>query len=418
MNLQDLLRDTFRTLWAHKLRTFLTMFGIAWGIISLTLMVAAGEGLRDGLQKQNQSFAKDVMIVFAGRTSLQAGGLRAGRRVRWEATDYVAVAQESPACRYVMPELGNTETIHSLYNSGTLEVTGALPPFSEIRSVDIAEGRFYNDEDNAAARRVAFVGSDATKQLFASHRAMGQTLWINEFPYTVIGVMRDKRQNSSYDGPDVNKIFIPFTSMLRDFPNKPPASPTSVDRLLVQPFSRATHEDCVRQVRRSLAHLHSFDPADKEAAGIWDTVKEAEANDLILDGMEYFLGAVGITTIFLGGISVMNTMLVAVRERTREIGIRKAVGATRRNILGQFFAESMLVVFVSGGAGLVISYGMCGLVDLLPMPPFFSGLLPNWTVAMVTLTLLGVVAVLSALYPASRAAAVDPIVALRHEAGG
>lgn len=418
MNLADLLRDTFRTLWAHKLRNFLTMFGIAWGIVSLTLMVAAGEGLRTGLERQTQSFAKDVIIVFAGRTSLQAGGIRAGRRVRWEANDYLAVAQEAPACRYVMPELGNTESIHSLYNSGTLTVTGSLPPFAEIRSVDTAAGRFYNDEDNAAGRRVAFVGSDTAKQLFGSRPALGETLWINDFPYAIIGVMRDKRQNSSYDGADVNKIFIPFSSMLRDFPNKPPSPALSVDRLLVQPLSRSTHEDCVHQVRRALGRLHNFDPQDKEAAGIWDTVKEAKANDLILDGMEYFLGAVGLTTILLGGISVMNTMLVAVRERTREIGIRKAVGATRRAILSQFFAESLLVVLVSGGAGLSIAYGLCGLVDLLPMPPFFAGLLPNWTIALVTLSLLGLVAVLSALYPASRAAAVDPIEALRHEAGG
>jgi putative ABC transport system permease protein len=418
MNLADLFRDTFQTLWAHKLRTFLTMFGIAWGIVSITLMLATGEGLRIGLQRQSQSFAKDVMIVFAGRTSLQVGGMRAGRRVHWEASDYFAVGQDSPACRYVLPELGNNENIRSLYNSGNLEVTGSLPPFAEIRSVDVAEGRFYNDEDNAQGRRVAFVGSDARKQLFASHPAVGQTLWINSLPYEVIGVMREKQQNSSYDGPDVGKIFVPFGAMIRDFRNKPPASPLSVDRLLVQPRSRVLHEDCVRQVRRSLARLHDFDPQDKEAAGIWDTVKEAKANELLISGMEYFLGAVGITTLFLGGISVMNTMLVAVRERTREIGIRKAVGATRGSILGQFFAESAIVVFTSGAIGMGIAYGLCALVDLLPMPPFFAGLLPNWTTAAASVGLLGVVAVCAACYPASRAASVDPIEALRHEAGG
>jgi putative ABC transport system permease protein len=415
----DLLLDTFRTLWAHKLRTFLTMFGIAWGIISITLMVAAGEGLRVGQQRQQETFAKDLMIFFSGRTSLQAGGLRAGREVKWTASDVPPVQQEASACRYVLPELerGGTK-VRSLHNNATPTVTGSYPPFAEIRSISVEAGRFYDWGDEEAGRRVAFLGSNIKKQLFSSRGAVGETIILNDIPYTVIGVMTTKDQNSSYDGWDVDKIFVPFSAMLHDFPSKPPLLADDIDQLLVVPKSLPEHEPCKWQVKRALGRLHRFDPLDKEAVPVWDTVENAKAFAKLMDAMKYFLGAMGITTLLLGGIGVMNVMLVAVRERTREIGVRKAVGATSHAILQQFFVETIIIVFLSGGAGLGISYGLCGLVNLIPMPGFFAGMLPTWESGTLSFAVLGTVAVLSALYPATRAARVDPIEALRFEAGG
>jgi putative ABC transport system permease protein len=420
MVLRDLISDVFRTLWSHKLRTFLTMFGIAWGIVSIVLMVAAGEGLRKGQEEQTKTLGKDIMIVFHGRTSLQAGGTRAGQVVHWEDADVQAVQTQSPDCQYAIPELEQQDVrTHSNYNNASFLVTGSYPEFGDIRSLAVGQGRFYNWDDENAARRVAFLGTDAAKQLFPEGRnPLGENVYLNDIPFLVIGVMAKKKQDSSYDGWDVNKVFIPFSAMRRNFPDKPPGTARTFDMLLVTPKSVEHHEACKHELRVVLARMHRYDPLDKEACPIWDTVQEAKAFTQMTDGMKYFLGAVGFVTLFLGGIGVMNVMMVAVRERTREIGVRKALGAPAHAILKQFFIEAMVIALVSGGIGMAIAYGLCWLVDLLPMPDFFAGLVPTWTSGVLACALLGVIAVLSALYPARRAASTDPIEALRFEAGG
>ncbi len=418
MTFGDLLRDTLATLWAQKLRTLLTMFGIAWGIVSITLMIAAGEGLSRGYQIQMENVGKDIMIVWAGRTGLQAGGERAGRKLSWRDGDAETVAMEAHACRYILPELGSNRPVRSSFNAATVLVTASYPPFAEIRSIGIAEGRFYDWEDVRQRRRVVFLGSDLTKQLFAGRAALGQTVYIGGLPYAVIGTMKAKEQDNSYDGRDVNKAFVPFPAMLRDFPNKPPQRSDSLDNFIVQPKSLAEHRACESQLRAGLARIHHFDPLDKDAVPMWDTIENAQSFRKMTDGMKGFLGAVGVTTLFLGGIGVMNVMLVSVRERTREIGIRKAVGATQRSIVGQIFAETCIITGLSGLAGFAAGQGFCALVNTQPMPAYFAGLVADWRVAVASFVTLAVIAVLSALYPAAKAAAVDPIEALRFEAGG
>jgi putative ABC transport system permease protein len=420
MVLRDLIRDVFRTLWSHKLRTFLTMFGIAWGIVSIVLMVAAGEGLRKGQEEQTRNLGKDIMIVFHGRTSLQAGGTRAGRVVHWEDPDVQAVHADAPDCEYAIPELEQNDVrTHSNYNNAAFLITGSYPEFGYIRSLAVGSGRFYNWDDQREGRRVVFLGSDAAKQLFPEGRnPLGENVYLNDIPFMVIGVMATKKQDSSYDGWDVNKIFLPFAAMRRDFPDKAPGTPWTFDQLLVTPKSIQQHERCKAEVRAALGKMHNFDPTDKEACPIWDTVQNAKAFAQMTDGMKYFLGAVGLVTLFLGGIGVMNVMMVAVRERTREIGVRKALGAPAHAIMKQFFIEAMIIALFSGAVGMTIAYGLCWLVDLLPMPAFFAGLVPTWQSGALACAMLGAIAVISALFPARRAASVDPIEALRFEAGG
>ena len=206
----------------------------------------------------------------------------------------LAVQAEAPDCEYAIPELEQNDVrAHSSYNNAAFTVTGSHPPFGYIRSLDVGDGRFYNWDDQKEARRVAFLGSDAAKQLFPGRNPVGETVYLNAFPYNVIGVMATKKQDSSYDGWDVNKIFIPFAAMRRDFPDKPPGTSTTFDQLLVTPRSVEQHEACKHEIQTVLGRMHNFDPHDKEACPIWDTVQEAKAFRQMTDGMKYFLGAVG-----------------------------------------------------------------------------------------------------------------------------
>jgi putative ABC transport system permease protein len=251
MSFRDLIQDVFRTLWAHRIRTLLTMFGIAWGVVSIVLMVAAGEGLRVGQAKQAETLGRDLMIVFHGRTSLQAGGTKAGRLIHWVDSDIPHLQEEATDCQYAIPELEQgTVRSHTAYNAAAFTVTGSTLEFAEIRSLGVSEGRFYDQDDIAEGRRVAFLGSDTKKQLFAGRPAVGQFVYLNDIPFTVVGVMSSKKQDSSYDGWDVNKIFIPFPAMRRDFPDKPPGTSETFDQLLVVPRSVEHHEACKGEIRR------------------------------------------------------------------------------------------------------------------------------------------------------------------------
>ncbi len=416
MQFRELFGQTLRSLLANKLRSFLTMFGIAWGIMSIMLMMAMGAGLEKGQANVALTLGKDILIVRGGVTGRQAGGERAGRRVWLSHTDADLLKSACPSLEHVTPELSQNLLARSAYNSGRFQTSGAYPVFKDIRTQILSRGRFHNETDETEARRVAVLGSEVRVQLFALRNPIGETVYLNGIPYTVIGDLAKKDQDSNYDGPDNSKVFVPFAAMLRDFPDPPPRFAGSIDDIVVTPKSVEIHEQAEGEVRLALGRKYGFDPQDKDALPIWNTIKSSLMFNKMTTAMQTFLGTVGVITLFLGGIGVMNIMLVTVTERTREIGLRMAVGATRRAILSQFFMESLLLTALSGAVGLGVGLAICGAVtSLVPPGGYFAGLIVTPGTIFGAFVVLSLVAVAAGMYPARRAALLQPVEALRYE---
>jgi putative ABC transport system permease protein len=419
---------------ANRLRSLLTMFGVMWGMISIVVLSATGEGFRLGNEAVLRELGRNIAILRGGRTSREAGGERAGRRITLTVADARALAEESAMAAVVSPELVRLNTpVKSAYNRALVHVTGVEPPYQNIRTIELESGRPLSWSDETLVSRVAVVGFDIAEQLFGARPAVGETLTIEGRPYLVVGQIRDKRQDSSYDGPDNNKIFVPFATMLRDMPRRDALDPAAISDIIVAPHQvfvdrlpgvlerrSGRLEDIEwpleRNLRAVLARRHDFDPEDADAISIWDTALESLLFGRMIDRMRRFFSFVGLVTLALGGIGVMNIMLVAVRERTSEIGLRKAMGATRRAIERQFFLEGFVLTLASGGVGMLVAVALCQLVNLAEMPARFAGMIVSRATILPGLAVLVLVGVLTSTYPARRAAALPPVEALRFEA--
>jgi len=415
--LQELFRQVFSSLLRNKLRSFLTMAGIAWGIASIVIIVAMGDGFKEGQRNNMKGLGENIVILFGGRTEKQAGGQRAGRRIRLTYEDVQAIREQCYLVEYVVGEIESTNRATSPYNSGSFDTDGVEPDFNKLRTVPVQAGRFISEQDNAEGRRVAVIGPKVKAQLFGNRQdIIGQRIAINSLPFEVIGLLADKNQDSSYSGRDETKIFIPYQTIVRDIPPKEAYYFSGLlDDIVYKPRSLEEFEITRKQVVRVIARNHRFDPGDTGALGIWDTVENAQQVDAIFESMTVFLAAIALVTLSLGGVGVMNIMLVTVSERTREIGLRKALGATRRRILVDFLAEGVLLAVVSGSIGWTIAFGLSSLLKLVKMPDMFPGLPVTITTTLLSFGALGLIAVVSSLLPASRAAALTPVEALRDE---
>jgi len=429
--MHEVFLQVFQNLRANKLRSFLTMFGILWGVVSVVVLTATGEGFQRGNQQVLEELGKNVGILWGGRTSLQAGGERAGRPIQLTLGDARALATESSMIAVVSPELQRFLAIRSAYNAASLNVHGIEPQYQAIRTIDIERGRMFRFTDEESALRVAIIGADATAQLFGTRDSLGQTVYLNGLPYTVIGKIRKKDQDSNYSGPDNDKVFVPFAAMMRDFPRTDaPAGVVSNIIVTPQPWVLAQLPDVLnsrtgriedidwpleREIRRVLAPRHRFDPTDRNAVAMWDTTLQTLMFGRMIEHMKMFFTIVGVVTLSLGGLGVMNIMLVAVRERTREIGVRKAMGATTGNVQRQFFLEGFILTMLSGTIGFAAAIALCSLINLLPMPTRFSGMILTPTAGLAAVMALAVVGVITSTYPARRAALLPPVEALRFE---
>jgi len=415
--LGEIFAQVLSSLLRNKLRSLLTMAGIAWGIASIVLIVAMGEGFKVGQRDRFRELGENIVVVFNGRTEKQAGGRRAGRRIRLTYDDVRDIRTECFLVKEIVAELLNPVHAVTPFNSGTFSVLGVEPHYAEIRNIPVERGRFLVDADDAAAARVAVVGDNVRKQLFGERPvAPGASVSINGLAYRIVGLMPPKTQNGGYNGLDSDKIFIPYSTMVRDAP-LPDENfhPGIVSDLIYTPASLDDWKGARQQVMRVVARNHRFDIDDPSAVFIWDTVENAQLVDRIFTSMTMFLGAIAVVTLTLGGVGVMNIMLVSVTERTREIGLRKAVGATRRRILADFLLEGMLLAGLSGLAGWAGAYGMASFVNGLPKREMFGGMPVSGETTALAFGALALIAVLSALVPAWQASRLTPVEALRYE---
>src|ERR1700751_3058388 len=419
MSLFEIFRQTIATFRAHKMRIFLTMFGIVWGISSVILLVGLGRGFSVDQKKRMQTLGKDLVIVWGGRTSSQIGGLAAGREISLTIEDARLIRNECYLIKNVSPELRRTIPEVSQFNSANRGVVGIWPSYQDFRSLLLSEGRLITEDDEKDSNRVVILGFAARRQLFPGQPAVGATVLIKSVPYTVIGVLEEKKQNSNYDGPDNDYLFAPYSAVSRDFPppEKPGAGITRgyLDDIVFEVGDPEEHEAAVLQVRRTIGRGRHFDPTDKDALFIWDTMDGAKQLAKIFGVVTLFFGCVAVVTLCLGGIGVMNIMLVSVSERTREIGTRKAMGATKRDILRQFFAESAMLTIVSGILGLSFGMGTCVALESLPLPDFVPHPIVSPISIVVSIVTLSLITVTAGMYPAQRAADMQPVESLRYE---
>ena len=411
----DIVGQTFRALWAHKLRSFLTMFGIAWGVGSLLLLVGLGEGFRAGNRKQFDSLGENIMFIWSARAPEMQGSFTALKQYYLTYRDYQDILRECPSVGAAVPIISRSDIrAVSDFFQASGQIMGVPPELNQIRYLPMNEGRWINPMDDTQKRKVIVIGDEVRRTLFPGRPAVGATILLNGVSFTVIGTVQKIGHG---DNMNLNlRSFVPFHTMQDYFrPLNAGIETDVISYINYQPKSRAVHAQAEQEVHKIIARNHGFDPNNPDSFDGWDTVKTIDQIGKIFDAMNMFLGSVGLVTLALGAIGIVNIMLVAVADRTREIGLRKAVGATNTSIMFQFFVEGAFLTLLSGGIGIA---GAAGLMALLSNVSLGDGFDPPKLVAstaILAVVSLGIAGVGAGLYPARRAAMLEPVEALRKE---
>jgi putative ABC transport system permease protein len=411
---RELLREFLQDLNAHRTRAVLTFVAITWGTIAVVLLLSFGEGLGNQMMSGLINAGNRIMILYGGETGMPFEGSPKGRPIRMVEEDAEMLQRAIPAIAMVSPQYREFVRLTNGRTSTSTECEGVNAAFEEMRRMyPTAGGRFLNDLDVAMQRRVLVVGHELAAELFGPVDPVGRQVLLNDVPFTIIGILQKKLQTSMNNGPDSRRAVIPYSTFRTMF------GPTIVNSIVVRPVDPSRQEEVKKEIFRVLARKYHFDPTDERTLFIWDFIENEKMSQKIGTGVAMFLFAVGMLTLVTAGVGVANVMYVVVKERTREIGIRMAVGARRSYILVQFVGEALFISFLGGAMGIFISWAIISGVRLIPSDEgamqFLGKPILSASTMLLTAGILAFIGLMAGFFPARKAASVDPVESLRYE---
>ncbi len=411
---KELFKEFLQDINANRKRTALTIIAIAWGTIAVVLLLAFGEGLGTQMERGLKNAGNGILVLYGGETGKQYEGMPKGRKIRMVEEDAEMLRQAIPAISMISPQYRATVRLTLGKYSSYTECEGANPAFQEMRTMyPMQGGRFLNDLDVTQNRRVIVLGPVIAEKIFNGADPIGKTIGVDNVPFTVIGILQRKLQTSMNNGPDDERAIIPYSTFRTIYGIE------RVNSIVLRPTSPDQQEELKKDIFRVLSRKYHFDPTDERTLFIWDFIEEEKIGRKVSIGVAIFLFSVGFLTLLIAGVGVANVMYAVVKERTREIGIKMAVGARRLHILSQFLFEALFIAFIGGTIGMAFSWTVVALVKLIPsndgVMQFLGKPILSSGTMILTAVILSLIGIAAGLFPARRAAAVDPVESLRYE---
>jgi len=414
MHLLMLLKEFIDDIRKQKTRAFLTTVAITWGTLAVILLMAFGEGLSYRMQLGLLNAGDNVIRIYEGQTTKKFQGMPVGRRIRLIEDDARILIKSIPKIAAVNPQMSKGVRLRNGEKSASTHMEGVYPEFEFMRRMyPAAGGRFLTQKDNVEKRRVVFLGGVVAKELFDAEDPIGKTITLDGLPFTVIGIMPKKMQTSMNNGPDDRRAIIPFSTFQSIYGWR------HLGELLIKPVRNEDSKEVITEIRRVMGKKYKFDPTDERALGIWNMIEMVKITGRVTKGISIFLGVIGAMTLIIAGVGVANIMYVVAKERTHEIGVKRAIGAKKRHIIFQFVFESLLLALIGGGVGILVAVGIVKMVWMIPSEngamQFLGRPMLSQAVIITSIVILTLIGLLAGVFPARKAANVDPVEALRYE---